>query len=110
MSAPARKRITTAAPAIELVIARCSVCDAPRARCANVAGKDAPVCFDCALTMAQLISAAERPSKRPHPKPCTCMECGLFDGGQRGEIANQVLLDGERRVLSRFQLLEVDDD
>jgi hypothetical protein len=131
----ARPRIVSEVQVVDVVDGACSLCR-ERARCAAPSGVDFRVCSSCAVSMAQLI-AASRPStarrmhgapKRPHKWPCCCAECSAFDDGQRGELANPVLLtlepapaksdpDGERPSAtsddaapprdSRFSWLEV---
>lgn len=109
MSVPARIVARAPAPAVEIVRATCSVCRAPRALCATLRDSEPTFCFACSLSMAQLIASQERANKRPHPRPCNCDACVTFAEGQRGEIANAELLDGESRErVSRWQVLEVD--
>lgn len=95
----ARPRIVNEVQVVDVVDGACSLCR-ERARCAAPSGVDFRVCSSCAVSMAQLI-AASRPStakrmhgatKRPHKWPCCCAECSAFDDGQRGELANPVLL------------------
>ena len=85
----------------------CSLCRELGA-CASVRGSELRFCFGCALSMAQLIAAQLRASQRPHRKPCTCNACITFDEGQRGEVANVVVLDEDRREISRWAVVEVD--
>jgi hypothetical protein len=94
------RRARPAPAALELVLAACDVCRSPRAKCASINGGAAVVCFLCALSSAQLIAHSERASKRPHAKTCHCDACVTFDEGQRGEIANLVLLEGGRAAES----------
>jgi hypothetical protein len=94
MSASRRVAVQTLVPSVQIVRAHCCLCREMRS-CAALrddAG-DRPTCFECTLSMAQLIAATQRESARPHAHPCTCFDCSTFDGGQRGEIANLSLVD-----------------
>jgi hypothetical protein len=97
--------------AVEVERAACDVCHEPAA-CAVLAGGAARICSACAISCAQLIASTQRSSARPHAAPCSCAACIRFDEGQRGEVARAVLLDGDAdgAPLSRWSLLEVDDE
>jgi hypothetical protein len=91
--------------AIDAIVIRrgsCALCGDLNQPVASVLYAD-PVCFLCALSVAQKIAAHKRANDRPHAPPCTCEDCITFDEGQRGEIANPVLLEehsGARLALS----------
>lgn len=81
MPTPARAAGTSIA---YLVKSTCNVCRQP-ASCASIRTNergDFDVCDGCLSAARAVIASHKAPKRRPHKKPCVCMDCCDFDHGQ----------------------------
>jgi len=69
---------------------------------------DVVLCWSCLMQATSAIAGHKKPSKRPHKKPCTCMECGAFDLGQVPEPVAATERKGEGEPQTRAPWLEID--